>query len=85
MSDYATVEAGEARQPACNNRAGEASPAFVNRTVPRGRPLNRDLRPREYLTPVEVDHLMTVARRRGRYGHRDRNDLACRPTWAACG
>jgi type 1 fimbriae regulatory protein FimB/type 1 fimbriae regulatory protein FimE len=71
MIDYRTVEVGETRQPAADNRAAEASPTFINRTVPRGRPLNRDLRPREYLTPTEVDHLMTVARRRGRYGHRD--------------
>jgi len=71
MSYYATVEADQARQPDGNNPASEGSPAFVNRTVPLRRPLNRDLRPREYLTPAEVDHLLIVARRRGRYGHRD--------------
>ena len=27
--------------------------------------------PREYLTPHEVDELMTVAKQRGRHGHRD--------------
>jgi hypothetical protein len=41
MRDYATVEVGEARQPACNDHAGEASPAFVNRTVARGLKLPR--------------------------------------------
>jgi type 1 fimbriae regulatory protein FimB/type 1 fimbriae regulatory protein FimE len=71
MRDYRTVEVSEASQPAGINREPVASPACVNRTVPRGRPRNRDLRPREYLTPAEVDHLLTVARRRGRYGHRD--------------
>lgn len=34
------------------------------------RPSNSDLRPREYLTPAEVESLMATARR-GRYGHRD--------------
>ena len=28
-------------------------------------------RPREYLTPHEVDELMAVAKQRGRHGHRD--------------
>jgi integrase len=32
---------------------------------------NEDLRPREHLTPQEVDRLITTARRRGRYGQRD--------------
>ena len=29
------------------------------------------VRPREHLTEREIDHLMTIARRDGRYGHRD--------------
>src|SRR5262249_44852487 len=32
---------------------------------------NDELRPREYLTPQEVDRLVATARRRGRYGQRD--------------
>jgi len=32
---------------------------------------NSDLRPREYLTPAEVETLIATARKRGRYGHRD--------------
>jgi site-specific recombinase XerD len=32
---------------------------------------NIDRRPREYLTPAEVEMLMATARKRGRYGHRD--------------
>ena len=34
------------------------------------RPANAELRPREYLTPAEVEKL-TKAARAGRYGHRD--------------
>ena len=35
------------------------------------KPRNRDVRPREYLTPKEVDALMKAARQSGRHGHRD--------------
>jgi len=50
----------------------EAAPAFVFGKVPppRRRP-NAELRPREYLTPDEVERLMAAARRVGRHGHRD--------------
>jgi integrase len=40
-----------------------------NRTVPI-RPANAELRPREYLTPAEVEKLVKAARN-GRWGHRD--------------
>jgi len=43
---------------------------IVNRTVPR-RPLNSDVRPREYLTEKEIERLQETARKRSRYGHRD--------------
>ena len=46
------------------------SPNIVFGTVPR-RPLNATRRPREYLTPREVQLLMELAGKRGRYGHRD--------------
>ena len=46
-------------------------PSSQNGTVPPRRVPNAQLRPREYLTPAEVDELMAVARKRGRYGHRD--------------
>jgi integrase len=51
------------------------SPSNENRSVQRQRPalkrpLNRDLRPREYLTPAEVEALISAARI-GRHGHRD--------------
>jgi integrase len=41
----------------------------VRRRVPT-RPSNSDLPPREYLTPSEVEKLISAARK-GRYGHRD--------------
>lgn len=44
-------------------------PGNENRSVPV-RPLNKELRQREYLTPAEVEKLMKDARG-GRYGHRD--------------
>jgi type 1 fimbriae regulatory protein FimE len=42
-----------------------------NGTVPPKRRPYESLRPREYLTPAEVDLLIHTARGRGRYGHRD--------------
>jgi integrase len=38
---------------------------------PPRRQRNRDRRPREYLTPAEVEMLIATAKKRGRYGHRD--------------
>lgn len=46
-------------------------PTPVNGTVPPPRLANYALRPREYLRAAEVDELMAVAKKRGRYGHRD--------------
>lgn len=46
-------------------------PRTQNGTVPPKRQPYRTRRPREYLTPAEVEHLMQTAQRRGRYGHRD--------------
>jgi len=45
-------------------------PRNENRQVAPGRVTNAELRPREYLTPAEVDKLIKAARN-GRYGHRD--------------
>src|ERR1700722_1799495 len=45
------------------------APNNVFRSVPT-RPANSDLRPREHLTPAEVERLTKEARQ-GRYGHRD--------------
>ena len=47
-------------------------PAAVNGTVPPARAFNRDVRPREYLTPKEVERLIDAAKDRGRrYALRD--------------
>ncbi|MGA2254417.1 MAG: tyrosine-type recombinase/integrase [Thermoguttaceae bacterium] len=45
-------------------------PCNENRQVAPGRTTNAELRPREYLTPAEVEKLAKAARD-GRYGHRD--------------
>ena len=44
-------------------------PRNVNRKVPR-RPMNEELRSREYLTPAEIEKLIAAAKQ-GRWGHRD--------------
>jgi type 1 fimbriae regulatory protein FimB/type 1 fimbriae regulatory protein FimE len=46
-------------------------PSIVLGTVPPKRGLNADVRPREYLTPKEIDRLIEGARKRGRYALRD--------------
>ncbi len=46
------------------------TPSNENRQVVPTRLRNADVRPREYLTPAEIDKLMKAARD-GRYGHRD--------------
>jgi integrase len=44
----------------------------IKGTVPPPRRLNRDVRPREYLTPKEVERLVAATKKRGRYfGLRD--------------
>ncbi len=48
-----------------------ARPSIENGKVPPLRRPNKDLRSREYLTPAEVDQLMTSARSVGRHAHRD--------------
>ena len=47
------------------------TPASANGTVPPARVKNAERRPREYLTEGEVEALLQVAKKRGRYGHRD--------------
>jgi type 1 fimbriae regulatory protein FimE len=50
----------------------KATPPIVNGQVPPRRLRYADLRPREYLTPDEVERLLSAARTRlGRNGHRD--------------
>ena len=48
-----------------------AIPTTENGTVPPRRRRYNERRPREYLTEKEVEHLMNVAKKRGRHGHRD--------------
>ncbi len=49
-----------------NNR-----PAIKSGTVPPKSIAYDQKRPREYLTPHEIEELISVAKRRGRHGHRD--------------
>ena len=46
-------------------------PTTENGTVPPRHLPNTQKRPREYLTPKEVEELIAVAKTYGRYGHRD--------------
>jgi site-specific recombinase XerD len=57
-------------QAGSNDTGGPIIPT-QNGTVPPKRLPYASLRPREYLTPAEVDLLMQTARRSGRYGHRN--------------
>lgn len=43
----------------------------TNRPAPPRRQKNKALRPREHLTPAEVERLIATAKKRGRYGQRD--------------
>src|SRR5215469_917130 len=54
-----------------NLKLVKLSPTPVNGTVPPRRTRNADVRPREYLTPKEVERLIKASRARGRYGARD--------------
>jgi type 1 fimbriae regulatory protein FimE len=47
------------------------TPTIKSGTVPPQSIPHSQKRPREYLTPNEVDELMAIAQKRGRYGHRD--------------
>jgi len=39
--------------------------------IPPKKPTNAERRPREYLTPHEVEHVIAAARKVGRHPHRD--------------
>ena len=55
-------------------RIGRQRPALrvVGEPVaPPRRQRNSERRPREYLTPAEIEILIATAKKRGRYGHRD--------------
>jgi len=48
-----------------------AAPSTLNGKVPPKRIPNAESRSREYLTPDEIESLMSAARKTGRHGHRD--------------
>jgi type 1 fimbriae regulatory protein FimB/type 1 fimbriae regulatory protein FimE len=54
-----------------NLKLVKPAPTPINGTVPPKRACNAEVRPREYLTPKEVERLIKAARARGRYGARD--------------
>ncbi len=60
-------------------------PTAVFGTVPPRKPLNADRRPREYLTPKEVERLIAATKKRTRrYSLRDATMILVRvPTWFA--
>ncbi len=67
-----TVPRTHAMKILTKKRKSKTRPTAVNGTVPPPRGLNRDVRPREYLTPKEVERLIEAAKKRGRrYGLRD--------------
>src|SRR3954464_9781022 len=49
----------------------KGAPAIVNGTTPPRRVANAALRPREYLTPEEIERLMKAAAQGKETGHRD--------------
>ena len=53
-------------------RRRKPAPGIENGKVPPRRRTNAESRPREYLTPDEVERLMNAAGSLGRHGHRDR-------------
>lgn len=58
-------------------RAGQDTPRDTEngKVTPPRRQTNADARPREYLTPREMDRLMDAAGKIGRHGHRDKTLL----------
>ena len=60
-----------------------ASPSAPARRPP-ARSRNADRRPREHLTPAEVERLIETAKKRGRYGQRDASARSCWPTRTGC-
>jgi integrase len=81
LIDFETLEPNKMPQAQQISPSSRPGPRAENGTVrfgevgepikpPRRQP-NLDRRPREYLTPAEVEALMTTARKRGRYGHRN--------------
>jgi type 1 fimbriae regulatory protein FimB/type 1 fimbriae regulatory protein FimE len=62
----------DSAKPARTTENGTVRLRVVGEPIkPPRRQRNSQRRPREYLTPAEVEMLLATARRRGRYGHRD--------------
>ena len=67
-----TVGDGHSMKNKAKKTNRRTRPILLNGTVPPRRRLNRDARPREYLTPKEVERLIAAAKARGRrYSLRD--------------
>src|SRR5262245_9051003 len=72
MLDHGTVKGYPPMKSLAKPGRRRKRPTLLNGTVPPPRRYNRDVRPREYLTPKEVERLMTAAKKGGRrYGLRD--------------
>src|SRR6478735_8095668 len=72
MSHHGTIEAAHTMKSLAKAIRGKGRPALQNGTVPPPRRFNRDVRPREYLTPKEVERLIAATKKGGRrYGLRD--------------
>src|SRR3990172_9895687 len=72
MSRHGTVPDRHSMKTLAKKAKRKTRPALLNGTVPPPRARNRDVRPREYLTPKEVERLIIAAKKRGRrYGLRD--------------
>jgi type 1 fimbriae regulatory protein FimB/type 1 fimbriae regulatory protein FimE len=72
MTIYGTLEDHHPMKTLRKKPKRKARPTLLNGTVPPPRRRNRDVRPREYLTPKEVERLIAAAKKsRRRYGMRD--------------
>jgi integrase len=72
MTNDGIVEGRQPMKPLAKSARRGARPTLQNGTAPPPRRFNRDVRPREYLTPKEVERLIAATKKGGRrYGLRD--------------
>src|ERR1700694_813777 len=72
MPRHGTVQDTRPMKTLAKKTNRKRRPTLLNGTVPPPRGRNRDVRPREYLTPKEVERLITAAKKGDRrYGLRD--------------
>src|SRR6202165_5073600 len=72
MPRHGTVQDTHPMKTLAKKTVRKTRPTLLNGTVPPKRGRNRDVRPREYLTPKEVERLIAAAKKQGRrYGLRD--------------